>query len=191
MDIYIYKIFLSLVDVVLPPQHISQPQNSDQLRTSIVAGDFRTFQYLIHKFDKHSLEEVDSNGFNCLHSAAKGGNLSIFKNICKVGVSVEKKTNEGSNILHIAAQHGCYPICEYILENHASLFSLKDNLGMNPAHYAANAGQYHILNLMLEQRCDLFAEDEKNNENNGVHGRKLGSVPICKGQQKSGETTAC
>ncbi|XP_052680917.1 serine/threonine-protein phosphatase 6 regulatory ankyrin repeat subunit A-like isoform X2 [Crassostrea angulata] len=167
-------------DIVLPPQHISQLQNSHQLRTSIVTGDFPTFQYLIHKFDKHSLEEVDSNGFNCLHSAAKGGNLSIFKRICNMGVSVEKNTNEGSNILHIAAHHGCYPICEYILENHASLFSLKDNLGMNPAHYAANAGQYHILDLMLKQGCDLFAEDEKNNENI-VHLACIGgSLEVCR-----------
>nr|XP_034305641.1 alpha-latrocrustotoxin-Lt1a-like isoform X5 [Crassostrea gigas] len=166
-------------DIVLPPQHISQPQNSHQLRTSIVTGDFPTFQYLIHKFDKHSLEEVDSNGFNCLHSAAKGGNLSIFKRICNMGVSVEKKTNDGSNILHIAAQHGCYPICEYILENYAALFSLKDNLGMNPAHYAANAGQYHILDLMLKQGCDLFAEDEKNNENIVHLACMVGSLEVC------------
>lgn len=164
----------------MPPQHISQPLNpADRLRTSIVAGDFRTFQYLIQKFDKHSLEEVDSNGFNCLHSAANGGNLSIFKKICNVGVSVEKKTIDGSNILHIAAHHGCYPICKYILDNHSALFSLKDNLGMNPAHSAANAGQYHILDLMLKQGCDLFAEDEKNNENIVHLACMGGSLEVC------------
>lgn len=157
------------------------PQNpADQLRTSIVAGDIRTFQYLIHRFDKHALKEVDSSGFNCLHSAAKGGNLSIFKKICNVGVSVEKKTNDGSNILHIAAHHGCYPICEYILDNHAALFSLKDNLGMNPAHYAANAGQYNILDLMLKLGCDLFAEDEKNNENIVHLACMAGSLEACR-----------
>lgn len=164
----------------MPPQHISQPLNpADQLRTSIVAGDFRTFQYLIHKFDKHSLEEVDSNGFNCLHFAAKGGNLSIFKKICNVGVSVEKKTNDGSSILHIAAHHGCYPICKYILDNHAALFSLEDNLGMNPAHSAANAGQYHILDLMLKQGCDLLAEGQKNNENIVHLACMGGSLEVC------------
>lgn len=164
----------------MPPQHISQPLNpADRLRTPIVAGDFQTFQYLIQKFDKHSLEEVDSNGFNCLHSAANGGNLSIFKKICNVGVSVEKKTIDGSNILHIAAHHGCYPICKYILDNHSALFSLKDNLGMNPAHSAANAGQYHILDLMLKQGCDLFAEDEKNNENIVHLACMGGSLEVC------------
>lgn len=165
----------------MPPQHISQPQNSaDQLRKSIVEGDFRTFQYLIYKFDKHSLEEVDSNGLNYLHFAAKGGNLSIFKKICNVEVSVEKKTNNGSNVLHIAAHRGCYPICKYILENHAALFSHKDNIGMNPAHYAANAGQYHILDLMFEKGCDLFAEDEKNNENIVHLACMGGSLEVCR-----------
>lgn len=56
---------------------------------------------MIYKFDKYLFEEVDFNGFNCLYFVVKGGNLSIFKNICKVGVFVEKKINEGLNILYI------------------------------------------------------------------------------------------
>lgn len=155
--------------------------NVNQLRTSIVDGDIQTFLYSIQNFEKTSLEKVDLRGFNCLHLAAKGGNLSIFKRILHLGVSIEKTTNDGqnSNVLHIAAHHGCLPICNHVLNNHKWLFSQKDNSGMNPAHYAALAGQYHILELMLKQNCNFFDNTERYVENIVHLACMRGSLEVC------------
>lgn len=153
--------------------------NVNQLRKSIVDGNIRTFLCSIQNFEKTSLEEVDSKGFNCLHLAAKGGNLSIFKRILHLIVSIEKTTNDGQNVLHIAAHHGCLPICNFVLNSHKELFSQKDNSGMNPAHYAALAGQYHILDLMLKQECNLFDNTKKYGENIVHLACMGGSLEVC------------
>lgn len=64
---------------------------------------------------KNILHDVDAEGWNALHYAAKGGNLCIFMKIESVlKRSLCATTNDGKTVLHIACINNRVEICRYI-----------------------------------------------------------------------------
>lgn len=151
-----------------------------RLHDLIVQGTKQGFYQLICDFDNNELEELNSRGLNCLHLAAKGGNIQIFRKILKRGVSIETQATDGRNVLHIAAHHGNYAICEFLLEKHKNLYSRKDRYAMNPAHWAALAGEKTILELFMKYECDLTELTEPYKENIVLFACMGKSLAVCK-----------
>ena len=156
-----------------------KPAVNCELRKSISNGDYKKFCSLLESREQ-PLEEVDSQGFSILHLSAKKDKIMIFKAIIEKGANINTPTKDEQTVLHIAAHHGCYSICEFILENYVHLFSCKDRQGMNPAHCAALEGHVHILKLMLKFECDLTENTERYKENIVHLACITGSLDVCK-----------
>ena len=150
-----------------------------ELRESISDGDYKKCCSLLASHEQ-PLEQVNSQGFSILHLSAKKDKIMIFKAILEKGANINTPTKDEQTVLHIAAHHGCYSICEFILENHVHLFSCKDRQGMNPAHCAALEGHVHILKLMLKFECDLTENTERYKENIVHLACITGSLDVCK-----------
>ncbi|XP_062599298.1 kinase D-interacting substrate of 220 kDa B-like [Saccostrea cucullata] len=158
------------------------PEDLRKIHKIITESDENGFESFINQLeDKTSLlEETDARGFNSLHLAAKGSKVKIFDKIIGCEVRIDSKVvNDGRNCLHIAAHHGNYPVCEYILKNYQKLFECKDRYNMNPAHWAALAGQKSILELMMEHDCDLSEKTEKYEENIVLFACMGKSLSVC------------
>lgn len=126
------------------------------------------FFHLRNAFDtrKHLLKKVNSDGWNALHFAAKGGNLKIFEALLSRDLNIFQKTNKGMTILHIAAKYCQYNICQYVLENSNFKPVLKEtsSQGKNACHYAAEGGCIEVLKLLAANGIDVTAttNDEQN-----------------------------
>lgn len=152
-----------------------------KLHNAILRGEFEEFEHNCRDCDKSALEQFTSRGFNSLHLAAKGGNISIFEYIIlEFKLDVEIQAFDGRTVLHIAAFYGSFPICRYILKNHQKLFNVKDRYNMNPAHWAALAGQDGILRLMLEFNCNLSETTPRYDENIVLFACIGESYDVCK-----------
>lgn len=154
--------------------------NIRRLHDLIVQGTKQGFNRLICDFNKDDLEQLNVRGLNCLHLAAKGGNIQLFKRIHKCGVSIDTKATDGRNVLHIAAHHGNYAICEYLLQKHKNLYTDTDRYAMNPAHWAALAGEKSILELFMKYGCDLTELTHPYKENIVLFACMGKSLAVCK-----------
>ncbi len=63
---------------------------------------------------RDSLNEVDSQEFNCLYYAVYHGHLDVVKMLKMVGVEY-KKDGKGTSCLHIAIMRGHFQIVEFFL----------------------------------------------------------------------------
>ena len=64
---------------------------------------------------RDSLNEVDSQDFNCLYYAVYHGHLDVVKMLKMVGVEY-KKDGKGTSCLHIAIMRNHYQIVEFFLK---------------------------------------------------------------------------
>lgn len=151
-----------------------------RLHDLIVQGTKQGFHHIICDFNKDALEQWNLRGLNCLHLAAKGGNIQIFKKILRCGVSIDAQAIDGRNVLHIAAHHGNYAICEYLLQKHKNLYTRTDRYAMNPAHWAALAGEKSILELFMKYECDLTELTNPYKENIVLFACMGKSLAVCK-----------
>lgn len=90
---------------------------------------------------KSILHDVDAEGWNALHYAAKGGNLRIFMEIEKqLKESLCETTNDGKTVLHIACINNRVEICEYICTEEPYKHIINSQIKINnwtAAHYVA------------------------------------------------------
>lgn len=118
---------------------------------------------------KHLLSKTDYNGWNVMHFAAKGGDLTIFQHLQSEPLDVCQKTHDQMTVLHIASQSGHYDLCKYILENKdfEKNAKAKSALGKNACHYAAESGSVKIFQLLVAK--GISPEETTQNGQNVFH----------------------
>lgn len=111
----------------------------------------------------HLLMKSEKNGWNVLHVAAKGGNLTIFSKLVSEKLNICQKTHSQMTVLHIASKFGHYDICKFILKNDNFKNFVCDNSseGKNACHYAAEAGSVRIFRLLCDNGVDAKAVTDK------------------------------
>lgn len=85
-----------------------------------------------------------------LHSAAKGGNWDIIRELLDLGCDHSLQTKFGCTALHHAAQGGAYQVAENLL-NLGCNIRVQDRDGNMPWHAAAEGGNLKVLELFLDK----------------------------------------
>lgn len=115
---------------------------------------------------KSILHDVDAEGWNALHYAAKGGNLRIFKEIeKKLKKSLSTTTNDGKTVLHIACINNRVEICEYICSKELYRHIINSQIKIKnwtAAHYVAveikkDGTEEKIMSVLVKGGIDLRA----------------------------------
>ena len=115
------------------------------------------------------LHDSDDEGWNVLHSAAKGGNLKVFKMIEEALKSSDpltffgKTTSSYETVLHICCIHKNVDICKYICNKIKSAPHLLKKVTTNnwtAAHYVAveiqqNGTEEKLIRILEEAGIDL------------------------------------
>lgn len=133
-----------------------------QIKQACLDGNMEHFYFHLEKEigqRHHLLMKSDENGWNVLHVAAKGGNLTIFCKLVSENLKICKKTHSQMTVLHIASKFGHYDICEFILknDNFKKYVCEKSSQGKNACHYAAEAGSVKLLQLLIDNGVDAEA----------------------------------
>uniref|UniRef100_A0A8W8LYD1 Uncharacterized protein n=1 Tax=Magallana gigas TaxID=29159 RepID=A0A8W8LYD1_MAGGI len=158
-------------DIVLPPQHISQPQNSHQLRTSIVTENYAALFSL-----------KDNLGMNPAHYAANAGQYHILDLMLKQGCDLfaeDEKNNE--NIVHLACMVGSLEVCQFVKANKnlEKLLHAKNGGGWNSIQYATKNGHLDIVKFLLENGVDVKNKSKKIGKNCLHTACEFGKHEIC------------
>lgn len=115
---------------------------------------------------KSILHDVDTEGWNALHYAAKGGNLRIYKQIEKVlKRSLCATTNDGKTVLHVACINNRVDICRYICSNNSYRRIINSQIKTKKwtaAHYVAveikkDGAEEELISLLVQGGIDLKA----------------------------------
>lgn len=105
------------------------------------------------------LKDVDDEGWNALHFAAKSGNVEIARELNQSGLQT-KKTSDGKTVLHIACTYKMYDMCCFITKQFPLLIHECNSRGWNAAHYVVvdpkeNDDSIHILEHLLSYNVNL------------------------------------
>lgn len=104
------------------------------------------------------LQDVDKEGWNALHFAAKSGNVEIAKKLIKRGIQ-SVKALDGKTILHIACTYKHFEMCRHIINNFPDLINKCNFRGWNAAHYVVvdppQNDSIKILDLLLQFHINL------------------------------------
>ncbi|XP_021376771.1 uncharacterized protein LOC110465343 [Mizuhopecten yessoensis] len=110
---------------------------------------------------------MDHSGKTALHSAAAGGTWALFKKVCQFGISPKCTTDNGSTVLHIAAEHGNVPLVKTLVQGISDLVKTVDDEGRTAMHFAAAGGNADVFDLLLQ--AGLTPEPAPNSSNSVLH----------------------
>ena len=112
------------------------------------SGNLELFQYLVEKGCDANGRKRD--GMNCLHVAAWNGHLSLCEVLVKnYKFDIYTYDNNGSSVLHCAANAEKLELFQYLLEKGSELYRQKRD-GWNCLHIAAENGHLHLCKVLLE-----------------------------------------
>nr|XP_022300197.1 uncharacterized protein LOC111108529 [Crassostrea virginica] len=137
-------------------------------------GHFEVCELILNgsTFISKILHDVDDEGWNALHSAAKGGNLKVFKIIDEAFKSSDpmevfrKETFYQETVLHICCIHKNVDICRYICNKLKSEPEIVNKVSTNlwtAAHYAAveikqDGSEEELIDILVEAGIDLESQ---------------------------------
>lgn len=115
---------------------------------------------------KNILHDVDAEGWNALHYAAKGGNLHLYMKLEKVlkrGLCAT--TNDGKTVLHIACINNRVEICRHICSEKSYKGIINSQIKIKrwtAAHYVAveikkDGTEGELISVLVEGGLDLRA----------------------------------
>lgn len=137
-----------------------------QIKQACLDGNIEHFNFHLKNEigqRRHLLMKSDKNGWNVLHVAAEGGNITIFDKLVSENLNICQKTHSQMTVLHIASKFGHYDLCECILKNGDFEKSVceKSSEGKNACHYAAEAGSVRLLRLLVDNGVEEKAVTNK------------------------------
>lgn len=159
-----------ITDTNCPPEAYEETDEGlvsiKQIEQACLDGNIEHFNFHLKREigqRHHLLMRSDKNGWNMLHVAAKGGNLTIFCKLVSVNLQICEKTHSQMTVLHIGSKFGHYDICDFILKNNdfKKYVCEKSSDGKNACHYAAESGSVRLLRLLVDNGIDAKAVTEK------------------------------
>lgn len=115
---------------------------------------------------KSIVHDVDAEGWNALHYAAKGGNLHLYMELEKVlKRSLITTTNDGKTVLHIACINNRVEICRHICSGKSYKRIINSQIKIKrwtAAHYVAveikkDGTEGELISVLVEGGLDLQA----------------------------------
>ena len=103
-------------------------------------------------------QPAENKDWNLLHSAAKGGDVSIIEMMLSDGIEVNSKDSFGTTPLMIAATECKNQAVDFLLFKGADP-SLTTNTGRNSLHAAVEGGDVSIVETMLLHNIPLDSSD--------------------------------
>jgi ankyrin repeat protein len=100
-----------------------------------------------------------SNGWNALHEAVRGGCLPAVEVLLEHGASVSARSAAGTSTLHFACHMGSLDIAERIVEADQALVHACDHEGWTPLHSASFAGGAAVVVLLLTHGAEVDARN--------------------------------
>ena len=156
--ILIASIWLGCVDVFifLVEEQKFDPQTQDSagfdsLQHSIVKGSVEIVNYLLKTFDNLG-RESDIFGWNVLHFAAYGGDLSIFKALSNYNLPplmIFQRNYHHATPLHLAAANGHLSIVKFITEELGIEPNIRNEFGCTPLHLAVKFGEAEVVKYLI------------------------------------------
>ncbi|XP_078339585.1 uncharacterized protein LOC111108174 isoform X2 [Crassostrea virginica] len=121
------------------------------------------------------LDDIDDEGWTALHSAAKGGNLEVFKLIERTLASTDpleclvKETYNRKTVLHICCIHKHVEICKYICDKLKSTphkINKVTRKYWTAAHYVAveikqDGTEEKLIKILVDAGIDLQAKSDE------------------------------
>ncbi|BCS27850.1 uncharacterized protein APUU_60898A [Aspergillus puulaauensis] len=144
--------------------HIICSEPSEKLFTPSIFGASVSIDLLLDAGLIDSLNQPDHDGILPIHLAAAKSEVLVGKLIVR-GADTTATTNDGRNLLHIAAAAGQGNVVGLLLEHHAYIDKLalvnarRKKRGYTPLHEASRSGQLETVSLLLEAGADVSVAD--------------------------------
>ena len=103
----------------------------------------------------------NKEGITALHYSVINGNIKIFQLLKKYGANLEAVTNNGKNIMHLAAESNQPSMMMYLYLNEAQDISSVDENGSTPLHWACYYKAEECVNYLLYLKADIDAQDKE------------------------------
>ena len=131
-----------------------------------VAGDFINIVQALLNREPDINTYMHNTRWTPVHAASTSGALRALKLLVQASSSsVNSQTFDGESPLHCAAEHGHYPIVDFLLGAGASPL-LPDRFGQIPLHIAASHDNPDILQRLL-RASPIAAEEAINTKDHG------------------------
>lgn len=95
---------------------ITEEAKQAALRIAAAKGDFRVLQDHLDKNSLHHLQTKDSNDWQLLHEAVRGGQIDTVKLLVELGADLNAKVAQGGTPLWLAKHfhESNHPVVEYL-----------------------------------------------------------------------------
>ena len=100
-------------------------------------------------------------GYTPLHYASYRGNNDVIKLLINNGANIERKNDEGLNVLHMAVQGNRTASLIYFVEKYNLDYMLTDNIGSTPLHWASYVGSEECVLYLITLNPDLNKQDNE------------------------------
>ena len=146
-----------------------------------IDAGFGHFNFFRIPISKHygDVQLRNNGGWTPLHYFAKMGSYELVKAVAYMGIDINRKTNDGKNCLHIAADCGHFNLCRMLISKHNVDVELADNRGWTALHYFAKRGSYELVKSVADMVTDINLKT--NNGGNCLHvAADFGHFNLCK-----------
>ena len=131
------EIVQELVDAGLSPDCVSDIGRT-MLHVAAVKSRVPLVRYIVKHFED-IIHIKDENGQTALHSASASGNLGVFIELLHAGLSPDELTEDGSNVLQIAANNGKTDLVRYIVKYIHHLVHVSNSQDKSALHCAVSS----------------------------------------------------
>ncbi|XP_068220064.1 transient receptor potential cation channel subfamily A member 1 homolog [Palaemon carinicauda] len=130
------------------------------------AGIEEAFQFLVESLDsqgllKEFLKAKDKANRTPLHVTIKNKQEDLAIYLLDKGSSPIDEAAEKLTPLHIAAEYGCFKVCEVLLSKDEVQVNREDKKKVTPLHLAAFSGSENICRALIKKGANIRAKDSK------------------------------
>lgn len=151
------KILVALQYGLNPTLHFNDGTLS--LHYAIEKGNLTICKILLER-NPAMCNATDTQGYNALMLSIKNNKRHIMEYLLTktMPVDLNRRTNDGKTIIHLAAEYGTDTILYTLLKNETNIHSLinqKDYVGNTPLHLAAKACNVETVQRLLDYNPDV------------------------------------